>query len=143
MKKILKCISYLEATTSQTATRKGIENKPLDSDILNMQLVALRVFDVVREHFGKPIRVSSFFRSLNLNSAVGGSRTSQHVKGQAIDMQGTRGLTNKEIFTYIKDNLDFDQLIWEFGDKKNPAWVHVSYNSRENNRKQTLYIGVK
>ena len=143
MKSISKYITYAEAVTSQTATRNGILNVPSPESIINMQLVGLRIFDVVREHFNKPIRVSSFFRGLLLNKAVKGSRTSQHVKGQAIDMQGTNGLTNKQIFEYIKTNLDFDQLIWEFGDKKNPAWVHVSYVSKEKNRKQVLYIGVK
>ena len=143
MKSISKYITYLEAVTSQTAERNGILNVPSPESIINMQLVALRVFDPVRVHFNKPIRVSSFFRGLLLNKAVGGAKSSQHVKGQAIDMQGTNGLTNKQIFEYVKDNLDFDQLIWEFGNKNNPAWVHVSYVSKEKNRKQVLYIGVK
>ena len=140
MKNISKYISYKEAITSQTATRNKIENTPNELELVCMQLVALRVFDVVREHFNVPIRVSSFFRSLALNKAVGGSKTSQHVKGQAIDMQGSGKISNKMIFEYIKDNLDFDQLIWEFGTDKNPAWVHVSYVSKEKNRKQILYI---
>lgn len=140
MKNISKYITYQEATTSQTAIRRKIANVPTDSDLIAMQLVGIRVFDVVREHFGTPIRVSSFFRSSALNKAVGGSKTSQHVKGQAIDMQGTGKLTNKQIFDYIKDNLDFDQLIWEFGNSETPAWVHVSYVSKEKNRKQILYI---
>jgi zinc D-Ala-D-Ala carboxypeptidase len=140
MKNISKYVTYQEATNSQTATRKNIDNTPKEIELISMQLVALRVFDNVREHFNTPIRVSSFFRSTELNKAVGGSRTSQHMKGQAIDMQSTGKLTNKMIFDYIKDNLDFDQLIWEFGNKTNPAWVHVSYISREKNRKQILYI---
>jgi len=105
-----------------------------------MQLVATEVFDIVREHFNKPLIVSSFYRSLGLNKAVGGAKASQHMKGQAIDIQGTGFVTNKMIFDYIKDELNFDQLIWEFGDDKNPAWVHVSYNSKNNNRKQVVYI---
>ena len=140
MKNISKYISYLEATTSQTAIRKAILNAPSEKELICMQLVGIRVFDVVREHFGVPLRVSSFFRSEKLNKAVGGSKTSQHVKGQAIDMQGTGKVTNKMVFDYIKDNLDFDQLIWEYGTEKNPAWVHVSYISKEKNRKQILYI---
>ena len=140
MKNISKYISYKEAITSQTATRNKIENTPNELELVCMQLVGLRVFDVVREHFNVPIRVSSFFRSLALNKAVGGSKTSQHVKGQAIDMQGSGKVSNKMIFDYIKDNLDFDQLIWEFGTDKNPAWVHVSYVSKDKNRKQILYI---
>lgn len=139
---ISKYITLAEATTSQTAVRKNIPNIPNEKELENMKYVAVNVFDKVREHFGKPIRVSSFFRCLRLNNAVGGSSTSQHVKGMAIDMQGTNGLTNSEIFHYIKDNLEFDQLIWEYGTKKEPAWVHVSL-SRGENRKQVLYIGVK
>jgi hypothetical protein len=140
MKKICKYITYSEAVSSQTAVRRNIDNTPSEQNLINMQLVGIRVFDVVREKLGKPIRVSSFYRSLLLNKAVGGSKTSQHTKGHAIDMQGMDGLSNKKIFDYIKDNLDFDQLIWEFGDSKNPAWVHVSYVSKEKNRKQILYV---
>ena len=140
MKTISKYITFEEATTSQTATRLGIDNAPNNEQLLAMQIIGIRVFDVVRKHFKTPIRVSSFFRNEATNRAVKGSKTSQHVKGQAIDMQGTGKLTNKMIFDYIKDNLDFDQLIWEFGTKENPAWVHVSYNSKEKNRKQILYI---
>ena len=136
MKNISKYITYLEATTSQTATRKGIVNTPGDKELINMQLVGIRVFDVVREHFKTPLRVSSFYRSLLLNNSIGGARTSQHVKGQAIDIQGTGDVTNKMIFDYIKDNLDFDQLINEY----NYSWVHVSYVSKEKNRKQILNI---
>ena len=136
MKNISKYITYLEATTSQTATRKGIVNIPGDKELINMQLVGIRVFDVVREHFKTPLRVSSFYRSLLLNNSIGGARTSQHVKGQAIDIQGTGDVTNKMIFDYIKDNLDFDQLINEY----NYSWVHVSYVSKEKNRKQILNI---
>ena len=138
MKNISKYISYQEATTSQTAVRKGIKNEPGDNELLAMQLVGIRVFDVIRDHFKTPLRVSSFYRSPELNSAIGGSsRTSQHVKGQAIDIQGTGKVTNKMIFDYIKENLDFDQLINEY----NYSWVHVSYVSKEKNRKQILKIG--
>jgi hypothetical protein len=140
MKNISKYITYLEATTSQTATRKGIVNIPGEKELINMQLVGIRVFDVLREYFDIPLRVSSFYRSLLLNNSVGGAKTSQHVKGQAIDIQATGDISNKMIFEYIKDNLDFDQLIWEFGTDKNPAWVHVSYVSKDKNRKQILYI---
>lgn len=140
MKNISKYISYQEATTSQTATRKRIDNTPTSAELICMQLVAMRIFDVVREHFNTPLRVSSFFRCLALNKAVGGAVNSQHKLGQAIDMQGTGDVTNKQIFDYIKNNLDFDQLIWEFGNNKNPAWVHVSYVSKEKNRKQILFV---
>jgi zinc D-Ala-D-Ala carboxypeptidase len=140
MKNISKYITFEEATTSQTAVRNKILNVPTDLELINMQLVGIRVFDVIREHFKTPIRVSSFFRCRLLNNCIGGSKTSQHVKGQAIDMQGTGKLTNQMIFDYVKENLDFDQLIHEYGTDANPAWVHVSYVSKDKNRKQVLYI---
>ena len=140
MKNISKYITFEEATTSQTAVRNKILNVPNELELINMQLVGIRVFDVIREHFKTPIRVSSFFRSLRLNNSVGGSKTSQHVKGQAIDIQGTGKLTNQMIFDYVKENIDFDQLIHEYGTDTNPAWVHISYVSKEKNRKQVLYI---
>lgn len=134
-----KNLSLAECITSQTAVRKGIDNTP-DADVIcNLRLVAEKVFQPIREHFGKPIRVSSGYRSLKLNTAIGGSKTSQHVKGQALDLQGTNGITNKQIFDYIKKNLDFDQLIWEYGTSAEPAWVHVSLKS-SGNRKQVLTI---
>ena len=138
--RISKYITYQEATSSQVATRKGIKNEPSEKEIANMELVATKVFDNVRSHFNTPIRVSSFYRSSALNKAVGGAKNSQHLKGQAIDMQGTGDVTNKMIFDYIKQNLNFDQLIWEFGNNENPAWVHVSYVSEDKNRKQVLHI---
>lgn len=140
MKNISKYITFEEATTSQTAVRNKILNVPNDLELINMQLVGIRVFDVIREHFKTPIRVSSFFRNRLLNNCVGGSKTSQHVKGQAIDIQGTGKLTNQMIFDYVKENIDFDQLIHEYGTDTNPAWVHISYVSKEKNRKQVLYI---
>lgn len=139
MENISKHITYLEAVTSQTAIRKGIDNTPTPGALQNMKLVAQKVFEPLRTHFNIPIRISSFYRSEALNKAVGGSKTSQHRTGEAIDIQGTGTLTNKMIFDYIKDNLVFDQLIWEYGDSKNPAWVHVSFSAKKN-RKQILYI---
>lgn len=136
MKPISKYISYNEATTSQTAIRKGIDNTPTAEALKNMELVATEVFDKVREYFGKPLRVSSFYRSPKLNTAVGGSKTSQHVTGQAIDIQGLGQVTNQMIFNYIKDNLEFTQLINEY----NFSWVHVSYDPK-NLKKQILKIG--
>lgn len=130
-----------EVITSQTAIRKKIDNTPSEAVILNLILVAVHVFQRVRDHFGKPIRVSSGYRSPKLNKAVGGSTSSQHVTGEALDIQGTNGLTNAQIFQYIKDNLDFDQLIWEYGTEDEPAWVHVSYR-KKGNRKQVFAIGV-
>ena len=125
---ISKHISYKEATYSRTATRLGIENKPDEDQLKNMKLIAEEIFEPLRMWVGGPIKVNSFFRSPDLNKAIGGSTKSQHCKGQAIDIDDTFGkATNAEMYHWIKDNLDFDQMIWEFGDDDNPAWVHVSY----------------
>tara|TARA_R110000764_G_scaffold43738_1_gene98394 strand:- start:68 stop:514 length:447 start_codon:yes stop_codon:yes gene_type:complete len=138
MKKISKHISYKEGINSNYAKEHKIENKPNDEQLENMQLIAEKVFEPLREWVGGPIKVNSFFRSEKLNTGIKGSLTSQHLKGQAIDLT-TMGLkTNLEIFNYIKDNLDFDQVIWEYG-RKNPVWIHVSYKAK-NNRKQALVI---
>ena len=139
MGKISTHISYKEATASQTATRKGISNETNAEQLKNMQEVAYKIFEPVRAHFGKPIFINSFFRSPELNKAIGGSATSQHCKGEAIDIDGDRtGVSNKEIFEYIREHLVFDQLIWEFGTDIHPEWVHASYTNERKNRKQVL-----
>ena len=126
-----------EVIRSDSAKRNGISNMPTEEHIANFMLLAEKIFEPIREHFDVPIRISSGYRSKELNAKIGGSATSQHCKGQAVDldMDGT-SLTNKQIFDYIKDNLPFDQLIWEFGNEDNPDWVHVSYVP--NGRKQIL-----
>ena len=126
-----------EIIRSDSAKRNGISNMPTPEHIENFKLLAEKIFEPIREHFCVPIRISSGYRSKELNAKIGGSATSQHCKGQAvdIDMDGT-SLTNKQIFDYIKDNLPFDQLIWEFGNEENCDWVHVSYVP--NGRKQIL-----
>ena len=104
-----------------------------------MEEVAENLFEPLREWVGGPIKVNSFFRSKSVNTAIGGSRTSQHMKGQAIDIDDTFGkATNAEMYHWVKENLDFDQMIWEFGDDDNPNWVHVSYVSPEENRNRCL-----
>jgi len=136
---VSKNITYKEATHSTTAKRLGIDNTPNAEQFSNMVYVAENVFQPLREHFGTPIYVSSFFRSEGLNSAIRGSINSTHMKGEAMDLDADvyGGVTNAQIFNYIKDNLEFDQLIWEFGTEDNPAWVHVSLSKR-NNRNQIL-----
>jgi len=130
---ISKHISLKEATKSNTANRLGIENFPDNDTLIQMQALAENIFEPLREHVGGPIYITSFYRSPELNKAIGGSTRSQHCLGQAIDIDDVLGnATNKEMFEYIKDNLDFDQLIWEFGDEHNPNWVHVSYNTAGN-----------
>jgi hypothetical protein len=137
---ISKHLTFEECTRSETADKKGIRNNnPNDDVVENMKLLAEKVFEPIREHFKTPIHISSMYRGLVLNQAIGGSLTSQHCAGQAMDIDmGDKGKpSNFEIFQYIKKNLDFDQLIYEFGTSKNPAWVHVSY-SKTRNRKQIL-----
>ena len=132
-------ISYKEATNSITAIRRGIDNVPNDEQLDNMELIAEEVFEPLREWVNGPIKINSFFRCPDLNKAIGGSSKSQHCHGQAIDIDDIYGkVANSEMYHYIKENLDFDQLIWEFGDDDNPNWVHVSYVSKESNRNRCL-----
>ena len=136
---ISKNISYKEGVYSNTAIRRGIDNIPNEDQLSNMKLLAEKVFQPLREWVGKPIKINSFFRSPELNTAIGGSGKSQHCKGQAIDIDDTFGyVSNAEMYHWIKENLDFDQMIWEFGDDDNPNWVHVSYVSPEKNRNRCL-----
>jgi hypothetical protein len=132
-------ITYKEATRSNTATRRGIDNTPGDYEVSNMIGVAKNIFEPLREWVGGPIKINSFYRCVDLNSAIGGSSRSQHCEGRAIDIDDIFGhKTNAEMFHYIKDNLNFDKLIWEFGDDKNPDWVHVSYISNDENRGRVM-----
>ena len=136
---ISKHISYKEGVYSITATRLGINNTPNDDQLKNMELVAEEVFEPLREYVDEPIKINSFFRSPDLNKAIGGSTKSQHCKGQAMDIDDTYGkMKNSEMYYWIKEHLDFDQMIWEFGDDDNPDWVHISYVSPEDNRNRCL-----
>jgi hypothetical protein len=138
---ISKHLSLAEVSRSETAKRRGINNTPSGEHLENFKKLAENIFEPIREHFGVPIHISSGYRSKELNSAIGGSSTSQHCQGEAIDidMDGSKGgVTNKMVFDFIKDNLVFDQMIWEFGTDKNPDWVHVSYESTGKQRKQIL-----
>ena len=131
-------LTLAEMIRSDSAKRLGISNQPLPEHLENMKILATKIFEAIREHFGVPIYVSSGYRSEALNKAIKGSKTSQHCKGQAIDidMDGSGLISNKDVFEFIRHNLVFDQLIWEFGDTNNPDWVHVSYASH--NRGQVL-----
>lgn len=146
---ISKHISTKEATRSVTALRLGIDNTPTPEHLQNMELIAEKVFEPLREFVGGPIRINSFYRCPELNKAIGGAskngkQTSQHCYGQALDLDDTLGyMSNAQMFEYIKENLSFDQLIWEFGDdptdpNANPDWVHVSYVDAESNRNRCL-----
>ena len=135
--RISKHISWKEGTYSRTGERLDLDNTPDENQIKCMKEVAENVFEPLREWVGGPIKINSFFRGKPVNTAIGGSTRSQHMKGQAMDLDDTfKHKTNAEMYHYIKDNLEFDQLIWEFGDDKNPNWIHVSYVSHRSNRKK-------
>ena len=137
--KISKHISLKEGVKSHTATRLGIDNSPSELDLVRMKTIAEKVFEPLREWVGGPIAINSFYRSPKLNSAIGGSTSSQHCIGCALDLDDNYGYkTNAEMFDYIKNNLDYDQMIWEFGTDENPNWVHVSYVSEDTNRRRLL-----
>ena len=132
-------ISLKEGIKSHTATRLNIDNVPSSLDLINMKTIAEKVFEPLRKWVNGPIAINSFYRSPKLNSAIGGSISSQHCSGRAFDIDDKYGYkTNAEMFEYIKCNLDFDQMIWEFGSDDNPDWVHVSYISEDSNRRRCL-----
>ena len=132
-------VSFKEGIKSHTATRLNINNAPSDLDLINMKTICEKVFEPLREFVGGPIAINSFYRAPKLNSAIGGSTSSQHCSGRALDIDDKYGYkTNAEMFKYIQCNLDYDQMIWEFGDVNNPDWVHVSYVSEDVNRRRCL-----
>lgn len=141
MERLSKYLTYAEGVKSPTAIRLGIDNSPNEEQLNNMKYVATEIFDPVREFVGGPLHASSFFRSKALNAAIGGSSTtSQHMKGQAIDIDAdTFGHgSNKEIFKFIKNSLIYDQLIGEYPNIDGDfAWVHVS-KVANNNRMEVL-----
>lgn len=128
-----------EFTRSESAKREGLDNTPTPEHLENIKILCEKVLEPIRLRFGS-INISSGYRGKLLNHFIGGAVNSDHCVGRAADIDmddvGT-GVTNTEIFNYIKDNLDYDQLIWEFGNKEKPDWVHVGYRLNEN-RKQTL-----
>jgi len=137
--KISEHVSYNEAIYSDTALRLNIKNEPNDYQISNMVGIANHVFEPLREYVGGPIKITSMFRNEILNRAIGGAKRSQHMEGRAMDLDDTFGhKTNAEMYKFIKENLNFDQLVWEFGTDENPDWIHVSYVSDEENRNRCL-----
>ena len=139
--KISEHLDLAEVTRSETAKRKGISNEPTAEHLENFKKLAENIFEPIRNHFNVPIHISSGYRSKALNTSIGGSLTSQHCSGEAIDIDmdgSSNGVTNKMVFDFIKANLNFDQMIWEFGNSNNPDWVHVSYESTGKQRKQIL-----
>ena len=139
MKNISKHVTYKEGVYSNTAMRLGLKNEPTEEHLSNMELLSEKVFEPLRTHLNGPIKINSFYRGPELNKAIGGSSKSQHCNGQAMDIDDTYGyMSNADMYKYIKNNLSFDQMIWEFGTDENPDWVHVSYVNEEANRNRCL-----
>ena len=137
--KISNHITYAESIHSNTAKRRGIDNTPNPTQVEAMKVLAEEIFEPLREWVEGPIKVNSFYRSVALNEEIGGVASSQHCKGQAIDIDDVYGRkSNAEMFHWIKENLCFDQLIWEFGTDMNPNWIHISLVSKEDNRNRCL-----
>ena len=130
--------SYTDTFKSTTATRLGIDNVPNADGLDNIRITCFKVYDPACDYFGRRLPIASFYRCPLLNAKIGGSSTSQHCNGQAVDIDcdglGTARVTNALLFDFIRKRLDFDQLIWEFGTDANPDWVHVSYNPGRNRR---------
>ena len=136
--KLSQHFSYQEFIKSQTATRKGISNEPDDTQLYNMKMICANILEPVRVHFDKPVIITSGFRSPELCVAIGSSTNSQHAKGEAADFE-IPGVDNRELALYIKNELDYDQLILEFYKDNEPTsgWIHCSY-STNSNRNQSL-----
>lgn len=137
MRNISKHISYKEAIRSSTAKRYSINNRPCEYQLCNMRMLAEKVFEPLREGLGdNPIYIASFYRCESLNTIIGGANNSQHIamNGAAFDLDGDvfGNVTNEEIFDFVLNNLEFDQMIWEFGNDYNPEWVHISYKEGHN-----------
>jgi len=140
MESISTHVLYSEVVHSDTAKRLGISNEPNGGQTERIKTTALKIFEPLREALKVPIYISSCFRSEALNKAMKGAKNSQHMTGEAMDLDAEKfgGTTNKEIFDYIKDHLEFDQLIWEAGTDTEPDWVHVSYTYKTPLRMQVL-----
>ena len=137
--KLSENFSLKELTASQTAERKGISNNPSEDHMNNLKELCVNVLQKVRDHYGKVVSVSSGYRSPELCVSIGSSVNSQHAKGQAADFE-VFGMSNAELCKYIAENLDFDQLILEYHNigEPNSGWIHCSYRSDGENRKQIL-----
>jgi len=132
-------ISIKECYYSYKAKRLGIDNRPSKAQFTKLKKLGLLLFEPIRDNFGVMIKINSMYRCLFLNIKVGGSYRSQHVKCEAMDIDDTYGrVTNSEMFYFVVENLDFDQLIWEFGDIDNPSWIHIS--SKVDNTKDNRHM---
>ena len=130
-------LSLAQAIKSDTAKKNGLDNTPSAAEKENLKQLGINIYDKIYDKFNGNVRLTSVFRSEAVNKKVGGSSTSQHRFGQALDIQGTNGITNKQIFKYVKDNLTYHQIIWEYGSKNEPDWVHVGYKPSGNKKINT------
>lgn len=134
-------LSLAELIRSESAKRLGLSNMPTPEHIENLRAIAENIFEPIRTHFRCPIYISSGYRSKELNKALNGAKTSQHLFGEALDIDvdgNPYGVTNAMIYDYIASKLNFDQLIWEHGNTINPDWVHVSYKKHGPQRHEIL-----
>lgn len=139
----MKYFTIKELSASDTARRMGIDNTPTSEVAANLERLVKAVLDPLRERYGYPIYVSSGYRCPRLNNAVGGAKTSQHVKGEAVDIYVADARDKAMLFSMIYYLLPYDQLIWEKGDDEAPAWIHVSYREGNNRRECLRYDGKK
>jgi hypothetical protein len=142
MTQLTRNFSLHELTKSETAVRNGMDNSPDQTAISNLQVLAVHVLQPVRDHFAKGVHINSGFRHPDVNAKVGGSRTSDHCRGMAADME-IPGVANADLANWVKDNLEFTQLILEFYTPGIPdsGWVHVSYDP--NNLKKQVMTATK
>jgi zinc D-Ala-D-Ala carboxypeptidase len=129
-------ITFKEATLSPTATRLGINNTPSVEALASMKLVAENCFEPLRRWYGKQIKINSFYRSPELNKAIGGASNSQHCLGEAIDIDADKD--NLKLFKWLLNNVEFDMMIFEFGTRLEPDWIHISYTRKRANRSSVL-----
>ena len=145
-RRISNYVSYKEVVYSSTAIKRDIDNSPNEIQLSRIISMATKLFDPLRVWCGGRVKINSLFRSERLNDLIGGSRTSQHManKGAAIDIDDNyKHKTNLEMFHYIKDNLEFDQLIAEFPINGQPRWLHISYSEGANRGRVMIATKIK
>ncbi|WDF45926.1 D-Ala-D-Ala carboxypeptidase family metallohydrolase [Chryseobacterium sp. KACC 21268] len=136
-------LSLAQAIRSDTAKQNGLDNTPSAAEKENLKQLGINIYDKIYDQFNGNVKLTSVFRSEAVNKKVGGSNTSQHRFGQALDIQGTNGITNKQIFKYVRHNLSYHQIIWEYGSKNEPDWVHVGYKPSGNKKINTRAVRIK
>ena len=145
MEKLSEHFSVWEFERSQTAKRLGLNNSMTEEHKENAKALCINILEPLRKHLNMPIKISSGYRGKELNKAINGASTSQHCKGEAvdIDMDGYYGTTNYQIFHWLLNNVDFDQMIYEFGTDTNPDWVHISYSKSKTKQRNEVLRAVR